>query len=329
MSRSILASAPGKAVLSGEYAVLDGAPAVVMGVNRRAVVRVEPGEEDHHVVEAPGFSSTIGRFTIARSGLRWLEGGDDYALFEAVLNAGGSRLTDPCRFTLDTEAFRDRDSGDKLGLGSSAALSAALAFALSECDKQDSHPMVAAAGGHREFQGGSGSGVDVAAALAGGLIEYRMGESGWLLLDWPEDLHACFYYSGVSADTRERIARLDSSTKDPTRLDLVEASTRLVERWRTSHAESILAELRRYVETLERFSDAHALDIFGAGHDRMAESARELELVYKPSGAGGGDIGVVFGSDRMSVEVFSSVAESLSFRPLDIELDPLGARVSQ
>ena len=31
----------------------------------------------------------------------------------------------------------------------------------------------------------------------------------------------------------------------------------------------------------------------------------------------------------MSVDVFSSVAESLGFRPVDVELDPLGARVSQ
>ncbi len=329
MSGTILASAPGKAVLSGEYAVLDGAPAVVMAVNRRATVRIEPHDEDYHVVQAPGFSSATGRFRLEPSGVNWLDGGDDYTLFEAILMAGGIRLPQHYRFTLDTQAFLDTDSGDKLGLGSSAALSAAIAFAVSECDEQDSHPMVAAAGGHRAFQGGSGSGADVAAALAGGLIEYRMGESGWLLLDWPESMHVRFYYSGVSADTRERIARVTSTEKDPTRIELAEASSRLVDRWRSAHAGSILDELKHYVGSLKRFNDAHDLDIFGAGHDRMAEAAGDLELVYKPSGAGGGDIGVVFGSDRMSVDVFSSVAESLGFRPLDIELDPLGARVSQ
>jgi phosphomevalonate kinase len=35
-----MASAPGKLVLAGEYAVLDGAPAIVMAVDRRAVVSV-------------------------------------------------------------------------------------------------------------------------------------------------------------------------------------------------------------------------------------------------------------------------------------------------
>ena len=250
-------------------------------------------------------------------------------MFTAVLGAGTYELKEPRHFVLDTRAFVDTDSGDKLGLGSSAALSAALAFAASECGAEDSHPMIAAAGGHREFQQGSGSGVDVATSLAGGIIEYRMGEPGWLLLDWPEALYARFYYSGVSADTRDRVARAAQSNDEATRIELVDAASRLAERWRQSHADSIVDETRRYAEVLRRFSDAHGLDMFAAGHARMADAADELALAYKPSGAGGGDIGVVFGTDRMSVDVFSSVAESLGFRPVDVELDPLGARVSQ
>lgn len=329
MTGTVLASAPGKAVLSGEYAVLHGAPAVAMAVNRRATVRIEPTTDDCHSVEAPGYSATTGRFRLDRSGVEWLDGGEDYGLFAAVLAAGTHDLSEPCHFVLDTRAFADTDSGDKLGLGSSAALSAALAFAASERAAEDAHPMIAAAGGHREFQRGSGSGVDVATSLAGGLIEYRMGESGWLLLDWPEALCAGFYYSGVSADTRDKVAKAAESNDEATRIELIDAASRLAERWRQSHADSIVDETRRYAQVLRRFSDARGLDMFAAGHDRMADAADELALAYKPSGAGGGDIGVVFGTDRMSVDVFSSVAESLGFRPLDLELDPLGARVSQ
>ena len=45
-----VASAPGKFVLSGEYAVLDGAPAICVAVDRRAVVTIETHGGDHSIV---------------------------------------------------------------------------------------------------------------------------------------------------------------------------------------------------------------------------------------------------------------------------------------
>ena len=52
---SVTASAPGKIVLCGEYAVLWDAPAVCMAVNRRAVATVaQSGDGDCHL-ETPGF----------------------------------------------------------------------------------------------------------------------------------------------------------------------------------------------------------------------------------------------------------------------------------
>ena len=56
------ASAPGKVVLSGEYAVLDGAPAVCMAVDRRAIARVSACGGDWHRVTAPGYTDVEGRF---------------------------------------------------------------------------------------------------------------------------------------------------------------------------------------------------------------------------------------------------------------------------
>src|ERR1043166_3119640 len=39
VERPMIASAPGKLIVAGEYAVLDGAPAIVVAVDRRAVAR--------------------------------------------------------------------------------------------------------------------------------------------------------------------------------------------------------------------------------------------------------------------------------------------------
>jgi len=69
--------------------------------------------------------------------------------------------------SLDTRAFRDPSSGNKIGLGSSAALAAALSVALESIGGARARD--AAHAGHRTFQGGAGSGVDVACGIAGGI----------------------------------------------------------------------------------------------------------------------------------------------------------------
>ena len=58
----MIASAPGKLIVCGEYAVLDGAAAICAAVDRRAVVTVEAADDSYHVVTAPGFASGSGAF---------------------------------------------------------------------------------------------------------------------------------------------------------------------------------------------------------------------------------------------------------------------------
>jgi len=61
MTRAVVASAPGKIVLSGEYAVLDGAPAIVMAVNRRARAALADVDGRVSQVRAPGYTNEIYR----------------------------------------------------------------------------------------------------------------------------------------------------------------------------------------------------------------------------------------------------------------------------
>ena len=65
----------GKVMLSGEYAVLDGAPAVAVAVNRRARVTVDASTAAWHSVTSPGHFDTEGRFEAAGGGIEWLAGG--------------------------------------------------------------------------------------------------------------------------------------------------------------------------------------------------------------------------------------------------------------
>jgi phosphomevalonate kinase len=320
----IAASAPGKFVLSGEYAVLDAAPAICVAVDRRASVTIEAHAGDHHIVRAPGFTKATGRFEANRGGLTWLSGTRDFGLFEAVWNASRpAGDAGSMAISLDTEAFRDPSSGSKIGLGSSAALAAALAVAFESIGGAQARD--AAHAGHRTFQGGAGSGVDVACSIAGGIIEYRMADRRSRLREWPRGLHYSVMWSGVAAGTRSRLARFDQLPDSPSRRALREASSAVAAALEDGHATGVLEALGEYTRVLLRFDEAHDLGIFDSGHAALAGQETVEGVVYKPCGAGGGDIGIALATSRASLASFEQMAARSGFTQLALGIDPRGA----
>ena len=297
---NVAASAPGKIVLSGEYAVLWDAPAVCMAVNRRAVATVSPSEDGECRLVTPGF-----------------DGMDRYRVLDALL--GGERPAK--RYTLDTTAFYE--GGRKTGIGSSAALTVALAAAISgSTDVAD-----VAMDAHRRLQGGQGSGVDIAAAVQGGLIEYARSDARGQALRWPEGLAYRVIWTGVPASTERQLAKLAEAATGPSRSALLLAAPRMCEAWRSGDAAAVLAEYVPYIGVLRQFSIDHDLGIFDAGHDELTDAAMVDGLVYKPAGAGGGDIGMLFGRSDDELDAFLQNHASLVNGVLDCELDPTGVRL--
>ena len=84
MTRTVVASAPGKIVLSGEYAVLAGAPAIVMAVDRRARVAIADVDGDVSRVRAPGYTDETGRFETIDGELRWHDGQSVFGIVDSV-----------------------------------------------------------------------------------------------------------------------------------------------------------------------------------------------------------------------------------------------------
>ena len=106
--------------------------------------------------------------------------------------------------------------------------------------------------------------------------------------------------------------------------DAAEATARC---WSVGATAEILAGFDRYVEALMQFDVDHDVGIFDAGHRELTEAAAKRSLIYKPCGAGGGDTGVVFASDRKAVAEFAEFADQYGYRLLDVSLEASGVIV--
>lgn len=320
---AVEASAPGKVVLSGEYAVLDGAPAIGMAVSRRATVKLTDAQGDSSRVFAPGYSDVEGQFKWAGNAVEWQTGKQEYRLFDSVLRAANIRFESSKNIVLDTRDFFDNATGKKTGIGSSAALTTALSAAITASD--DCHELAQRA--HVDFQAGFGSGVDIACSFHGGLIEFRKRGFDATRLPWPRGLYFRVLWSGVSANTAGKLSRLrdpDIGALNQSKSRLASAAEDMARVWRAGGAGPVLLKYRDYIDELRSFSADLDLGIFDAGHDELVDAAKASNLVYKPCGAGGGDVGIVFGQDIARVQSFAS-EHATKHRQLDCEIDFCGA----
>ena len=328
--KSTVVTAPGKAVLSGEYAVLAGAPAVSMAVDRRARVSVSSlAEGATSTVAAPGYASGEWRFETGPDGrVTWLDRLPPGGL--PVVEATWQRYPGdaPLSIVVDTRDFHDPASNRKFGLGSSAAATTALLTALSvHC--RDAVPTWAECRDvHRALQGQRGSGVDVATSFHGGLLRFSMADEAPRTLRWPGGLEYRLLWSGSPADTVAQLAKYDG--RDPHEQSsglLADAAAAVADAWPDADTDALLEAFARYTEMLRQFDVDHGLGIFDAGHGALSARATGAGLVYKPCGAGGGDIGIVLGTDSAAIEAFCEQAATEGFSKLDMHLDSHGVRV--
>ena len=295
-----VASAPGKIVLAGEYAVLWDAPAVCMAVDRRARARVTPSDDGECHLVTPGFT-----------------GAERFRVLDALTDGRRPGY----RIELDTSAFRE--DGQKTGIGSSAALAVALAAALGN----SVDVFAAALEAHARLQGGLGSGIDVAAAVHGGVFAYEKPTRCVTPISWPEGLRYRVIWTGVPASTEGQIGKLAAQATKASRSALLLAAPKLCAAWQSGSADDVLAEYVSYIDVLRQFSIDHDLGIFDAGHDQLTDAAMADGLVYKPAGAGGGDIGMLFGRSDAELEAFLERRAPLVHGALDCDLDPVGVRL--
>jgi phosphomevalonate kinase len=325
----ISARAPGKAVVLGEYAVLDGAPALVAAVDRRASVTISPAADDSCELVTLAPEPVVHR---ARPGERL-----GVPLADLVIGADAV----PFRAQIDSRAFFQ--DGCKLGLGSSAAVLCAWAAAwlahkrtaALTAIRPDLNELIAL---HRAFQGGAGSGLDVAASFTGGLIEYRLDVSGLPRIGsvgLPNSVGFAGIFAGSSASTPDLVGRFRAWQAGSPRLaaeqhrrwgDIAEAGCVAA---REDDGQGFLDAVRRYGQCLAELGDAIGADIVTVGHRRIGVEAARFGVVYKVSGAGGGDLGLAFSDDPQALAAFRAAVLAQGFVAIDLSLDKQGLIVEE
>ena len=300
-------AAPGKIFLVGEYAVLEGGVAVLAAVSRYAVAQYLPGIEPQSAVVYEAVKRSL------------------VAMGEA------STALPPGSVIVDTDAFCQGKF--KIGLGSSAATAAATVGAMFETaglsidDRQDQIFAVAEAA-HRAAQGGVGSGADVAAAVYGGFIKFQRPAGGPILVEpiaVPTGLHLVVFWTAEPADTREHVesvqayAKLAPSSYAMLMGALRTTAERFVNELHAGRATGAVVAAGRYGRQLDELGKAAGVRIVTETFERAAALARELGGDAKPSGAGGGDIGVALFATPEAAILFARACQP-ALSVLDVSL---------
>lgn len=313
----IEASAPGKIVISGEYAVLDGAPALVAAVDRRVTCTLSPRDSGGWHFVSTGFDADrrISKEEVFAAPPTTLPG---------VVRRSIAETDAPEHLAVRIDSAPCYRDGIKLGVGSSAATVTAVATAFGVL-AGDAPRLTDLYELHAGFQGG-GSGLDVAASVTGGVIRFEDRVASPIRL--PKGIHFAFVCTGVGSPTVALLTAFDAWRRGGATapLERLAAAAREVVDC-TAHADAFLDALREYTDVLERFDRAARIGIFGAGHQRARNLSSRLGVVYKPCGAGGGDTGVGVSTDVDAVTAFEQEATAAGLVVLTMGISPQGVAV--
>ena len=299
---------PGKVFLCGEYAVLAGAPAVLAAVGPYGTVALDA---------RAGALSPFVEAALQRASVWLAELGKAMPVGLPAIN---------------TDAFRAED-GKKLGLGSSAvATVGALAAVIDAAGLEVTDPAVRtrltalAIDAHRAAQGGTGSGADIATCVHGGFIRYVTGDAGPQVtaLRPPPGLMLALVWSGSSASTSSMVGQVRRAGAALDQLAVLAHA--FADAFAGDDPAAVIAAAKCYGHALRTLGDQAGVPVVTRAFERYMAIAERQGGAAKPSGAGGGDLGVAFlpSAEAAAAVARDAVAEGLV--PCELGWDVGGVR---
>lgn len=323
MNNEIQVSIPGKIVISGEYAVLDGAPAIVSTLKQKVNITIQKSDKNHNIYTTSVLQGVFPFTMDDDANVLWLEA--DPGVFGLLLQHAFKILKPKLKENLwiavdSSEFFRTTKDGTaiKLGIGSSAAVSVGITQALSQYQAIRSSPenlLSQANSIHQGLQGKQGSGIDVTCCFADqGVIECTkdsVKNHTWSILNWPNGLHLKTLITSQYGSTNRLVANYQRASnlypkEFKSALDqFLDITQSLSNAWKSEDVDLIIDLLRAYDVHIKKLDKIGGIGIYTQVHADIQNIASTHNVFYKPSGAGGGDIGLAFSSSLDALSDFS------------------------
>jgi phosphomevalonate kinase len=83
-----------------------------------------------------------------------------------------------------------------------------------------------------------------------------------------------------------------------------------------------------YAGRLAALGKASGLDIVSAEHTDLLACAQQAGVVYKPCGAGGGDIGIALARDSAALNDFRGIVAQRGYRPMALTVAAQGLQLT-
>lgn len=319
---SVTASAPGKLVLFGDHAAVYGKPCLVTAVDLRFYATIEATDEPDITISTPDLRAQGGLYRVDAQNLS-AQNRRETAFVEAALRQVLAEFSPQMGLNITTDG-----PAITYGLGSSSAITVAVIAAAAEhfdiqLGQRELFDLAYAA--VLDVQG-TGSGIDLAAAVCGGTVYYVKG--GAVMERLPiDDLPVVIGYSGAKVSTTNlihQVASLRAHQPDLISpiLDLMGRISIRARDYMTDHNWAAVGELMNIHQGL--------LDSLGVNVPQLANlifAAREAGAWgAKLSGAGGGDCMFALApeSDHQTIEQAIREASGI---PVKIAANAPGVRI--